>query len=206
MAATSTQPAGLRSDARRNREAVLVAAREQLAKNGLDGPIEEIARAAGVGVGTVYRHFPSKDALVAALVADRFTRLAERAREALDEDDPWQAFCDFIRFSAELQMRDRALSQFLAHHPELGHEHARRSGLADASAQLMAKAQREGGMRPDAIVGDVPTLICGLGAITAGASGTMPELNWERYVAIMLDGLRAPGHDPMPPPKAPLRR
>jgi AcrR family transcriptional regulator len=206
MAATTTHPAGLRSDARRNREAVLAAAKEQLAKNGLNGPMDEIARAAGVGVGTVYRHFPSKDALVHALVADRFARLAERAREGLDEDDPWQAFCDFIRYSAELQMRDRALSQFLAHHPELGHEHALGSGLADASALLMARAQREGGMRQDAIVGDIPTLICGLGAITAGASGTMPELNWERYVAIMLDGLRAPGQEPLPPPKKPLRR
>jgi AcrR family transcriptional regulator len=205
-ATATTKPAAMRADARRNREAVLAAARERLAKDGLDGPIEEIARTAGVGIGTVYRHFPSKDALVAALVGDRFQRLAERAREALEEDDPWEAFCDFIRFSAELQMHDRALSQFLAQHPELGHRDAVQSGLADLSAQLIAKAQESGGMRQDAVVEDVPTLVCALGAVTAGAAGTMPEMNWERYVEIMLDGLRAPGFNQLPPARSVISR
>jgi AcrR family transcriptional regulator len=196
----------LRSDARRNREAVLAAARERLAEDGLDGPIEDIARAAGVGVGTVYRHFPSKSELIAALVRDRFERIAERTEEALAEDDPWEAFCDLMRFSAELQMRDRALSQFLAEQPELGHREAVGTGLTDLTAQLIAKAQRSGGMRDDAVVEDVPTLLCALGAVTANAAGTMPELNWERYVQIMLDGLRAPGSSPLPPPRASIPR
>jgi AcrR family transcriptional regulator len=201
-----TEQRALRADARRNREAVLVAARERLARDGLDGPIEDIARAAGVGVGTVYRHFPSKDHLIGALVRDRFERLAERAAQAVAEDDPWEAFCDLMRYSAELQMRDRALSQFLAQHPELGYGQAVETGLADLTAQLMADAQRAGRMRPDAVVEDVPTLVCGLGAVTAGASGCMPELNWERYVEIMLDGLRAPGYNKLPPPRASIPR
>ena len=183
-----------------------MAARKQLAKNGLEGPIEEIARAAGVGVGTIYRHFPSKDDLVGALVKDRFEKLAGRAAEALTEDDPWEAFCDLMRFSAELQMRDRALSQFLAQQPELGYHEAVETGLADLTAELIANAQRAGGMRKDAVVEDVPTLVCGLGAVTAGAAGTMPELNWERYVEIMLDGLRAPGFNTLPPPRASIPR
>jgi AcrR family transcriptional regulator len=207
VAATAkTEPRTPRADARRNRAAVLAAARERLAKDGLDGPIEDIARAAGVGVGTVYRHFPSKQALIAALVRDRFGRLAERTAEALTEDDPWEAFCDLMRFSAELQVRDRALSQFLAQHPELGYHEAVQTGLADLTAQLIANAQRAGGMRRDAVVEDVPTLVCGLGAVTAGAAGTMPELNWERYVEIMLDGLRAPGFNKLPPPRASIPR
>jgi AcrR family transcriptional regulator len=196
----------LRADARRNREAVLVAARERLAKDGLDGPIEEIARAAGVGVGTVYRHFPSKDDLVAALVTDRFQRLVDRTEQALAEPDPWRAFCDLMRYSAELTVRDRALSEFLSSQPQLAQNEAVRSGLADLTAQLIAKAQRAGGMREDAVVEDVPTLICGLGAVTAGAAGKMPELNWERYVEIMLDGLRAPGFNRLPPPRAVIPR
>jgi AcrR family transcriptional regulator len=196
----------LRADARRNRQAVLAAARERLAEDGLDGPIEDIARAAGVGVGTVYRHFPSKRHLVAALVRDRFERIAERTEEALTEEDPWEAFCDLMRFCAELQIRDRALSQFVAQQPELGRAEAVHTGLAELTAQLIVKAQRSGGMRKDAVVEDVPTLLCALGAVTTHAAGTMPELNWERYVEIMLDGLRAPGSNKLPPPRASIPR
>ena len=118
---------------------------------GLECQIDDIARTAGVGVGTVYRHFPTKADLFAALVRDRFERLAERAREALAEDDPWQAFCDLMRYSAELQVRDRALSQFLGSQPELGQHAAVESGLADLTAELIGKAQRAGGMREDAV-------------------------------------------------------
>jgi AcrR family transcriptional regulator len=197
---TTTKTPGLRADARRNRAAVLAAARERLAEDGLDGPIEDIARTAGVGVGTVYRHFPCKSDLIAALVRERFERLAERTAEALEEPDPWEAFCDLIRFSAEVQIHDRAMSQFLAQHPELGYHEAVETGLRDLTAQLIANAQESGGMRKDAVVEDVPTLICGLGAVTAGAVN-MPAMNWERYVEIMLDGLRAPGVNPLPPPR-----
>ena len=102
-AATDGKPA-LRADARRNREAVLAAARERFGECGLDCQMDDIART-GVGVGTVYRHFPTKEDLIAALVADRFERLAERAEQALAERDPWQAFCDLIRHSAAVTMR-----------------------------------------------------------------------------------------------------
>ena len=179
---------------------------KQFGKFGLECQIDDIARAAGVGVGTVYRHFPTKADLFAALVTDRFERLAARAREALAEEDPWEAFCELMRYSAELQVRDRALSQFLSSQPELGQHAAVESGLADITAELIGKAQRAGGMREDAVIEDVPTLICGLGAVTAGAAGNMPELNWERYVEIMLDGLRAPGFNKLPPPRALIQR
>ena len=207
-AATTTpkQSPKLRADARRNREGVLNAARERFSTEGLDCQMEDIARSAGVGVGTVYRHFPNKRDLIAALVADRFQRLAERAEAALAEDDPWQAFCDLMRDSARLQMSDRALSEYIASQPDLGQQAAVESGLADLTERLMTKAQRAGGMREDAVIEDVPTLICGLCAITAGAAGSMPELNWERYVEIMLDGLRAPGHNTLPPPRGALPR
>jgi AcrR family transcriptional regulator len=204
-AATDAKPS-LRADARRNREAVIAAARERFGECGLECQMEDIARTAGVGVGTVYRHFPTKGDLIAALVADRFERLAERAEQALAQEDPWEAFCDLMRYSSELQVRDRALSEFLSSQPQLGQHEAVQSGLADLTAQLIAKAQRAGGMRKDAVIEDVPTLICGLGAVTAGAAGNMPELNWERYVEIMLDGLRAPGFNKLPPPRALIQR
>jgi AcrR family transcriptional regulator len=202
---TVTEPK-LRADARRNREAVLKAARERFAKVGLDCQMEDIARAAGVGVGTVYRHFPTKSDLLEALVRARFDHLAEQAERALAEDDPWEAFCGFMRYSAEIAVRDRALSQFISSEPQRGQDPAVASGLADLTEQLMDKAKRAGGMRKDALVEDVPTLICALGAVTAGAAGNMPEMNWERYVEIMLDGLRAPGSNKLPPPRALIPR
>lgn len=204
-----TPPGGeqpLRADARRNREAVLEAARERFRKCGIDCQMEDIARSAGVGVGTVYRHFQTKGDLIAALVTDRFQRLAERATDALAEDDPWEAFCDLMRFAAELQVRDRGLSEFLSLQPQLAQHEAVESGLAGTTAELIVQAQRAGGMRADAVVEDVPTLICGLGAVTAGAAGSMPNLNWERFVEIMLDGLRAPGVNELPPPRGMVPR
>lgn len=197
-------PAGehrLRADARRNRDAVLAAARDQFGKCGLDCQVEDIARSAGVGVGTVYRHFQTKDDLLAALVTDRFERLAERASEALTEDDPWRAFCEVMRFAAGLQVSDRGLSEFLGSEPQLAEREAVKSGLAGAMAELMVAAKEAGGMRRDAVIEDVPTLICGLGAVMAGSPESLSRLNWERFVEIMLDGLRAPGVNELPPPR-----
>src|SRR3954470_725152 len=107
-----------RRDSRRNRKRVLEAARRCMARKGLDAQMEEIARAAGVGVGTVYRHFPTKDDLVEALAMARFERLAELARQALQTEDPWRAFEDFMRASARIQSDDRALSEVLTSRPE----------------------------------------------------------------------------------------
>jgi AcrR family transcriptional regulator len=205
--ATKTQPEpALRADARRNREAILVAAKKRFGECGLDCQMDDIAHTAGVGVGTVYRHFPTKDDLIGALVRERFERLAERATEALTEDDPWEAFCDLMRFSARLQASDRALSEFLSSEPQLGQDAAVATGLAERTEKLMVKAKRAGGMRKDARIEDVPTLVCGIAAATAGAAGSMPAMNWERFLEIVLDGLRAPGGHKLPLPRATLER
>jgi AcrR family transcriptional regulator len=162
----------LRADARRNRERVLAAARQRFAEDGLDAQIDDIAKAAGVGVGTVYRHFPTKEDLIEALIAARFDRLAEWMREALEEDDPWRAFCDFMYRSDEM------------------HRAAVDSGLHALTEELIARAQKSGGMRSDAVVEDVPAIICGLGRVTRASVG-QKTISWERFLAILLDGLRA---------------
>jgi AcrR family transcriptional regulator len=98
----SPAPAGvgrtLRADARRNREAVITAAKELFADRGLDVQIPDVAKRANVGVGTVYRHFATKDELIAALVAERFERLAQKARETLEQEDAWEGMSAFIHF------------------------------------------------------------------------------------------------------------
>jgi AcrR family transcriptional regulator len=190
-----------RADARRNREAVLEAARERFGADGLEVGMEEIARAAGVGVGTVYRHFPTKDDLIAALVHDHFARLAAAGEAALEEDDPWRAFCEFMRWSARQGRENRALGEFLSSTPELGEIEARETGLAEATEKLVRKAQRDGRMRKDLILADVPTLLCGMSAITAAHEDSIAAQNWERFVEIALDGMRAcPGTSKLPAP------
>lgn len=192
----------LRADARRNREAILEAARKRFADAGLECQIDDIAKTAGVGVGTVYRHFPNKGDLYAALVHDRFVRIAERTEEALTEDDPWEAFCELMRWSASYQARDRALSEFLSTNPALGQHEAVSTGLTELTGQLIKKAQASGGMRKDLIIEDVPTMICGLSAVTGSHAESMPALNWERFLEIVLEGMRAtPGARKLPPPK-----
>jgi AcrR family transcriptional regulator len=188
----------MRADARRNREKVLRAARICLARDGLDAQMEEIARRAKVGVGTLYRHFPTKDDLVFALAGERFDRLAEDARAALERDDPWEAFCDFLRSSAEIQISDRALSEVMLGKGDVMREHAERVGILELVDELMERAKSAGELREDAEAEDVPMLMCAL-----GGAAEMHLMSGERYLALVIDGFRAPGSTPMPkrPPR-----
>jgi AcrR family transcriptional regulator len=183
-----------RADAVRNRERVLAAARKVMARKGLDAQMDEIARVANVGVGTVYRHFPTKDDLVEALAAARFERLAELADEALEHPDPGLAFEEFIRAAAEIQVSDRALSEVLVSRPETMRRSAESVDMLGRIAKVMAGAQDAGVVRPDAQPEDVPMMMCAL----AGAFHN-PMTDPERYLGIVIDGLRAPGSTPLPP-------
>lgn len=178
----------LRADAVRNRRRVIAAARVCMARDGLDAQMEEIARRAKVGVGTVYRHFRTKDDLVEALAAERFERLRDLAREALDEDDPWRAFEGFMRASARIQTEDRALSEVLTSRPETMRRAADAVDILGLVGQILDRAQAAGVVREDARPHDVPMIMCAL-------AGTFrnPHADPERYIGITLDGLRARG-------------
>ena len=135
----------------------------------------------------------------------RFELLAARATEALEQDDPWGAFCDLLRFAAAHQSEDRGLSEVLSQRPSKGRENAIKSGLTATTEELMRRAQASDQMRKDALIEDVPTILCGLGGVLGAHEESMPALNWERFLAIMLDGLAAPGHQKLPKPKATIR-
>jgi AcrR family transcriptional regulator len=187
----------LRADARRNREAVIVAAKDLFADEGLDAQMPDVAKAAKVGVGTVYRHFPTKEALIAALVAERFERLAQNAREGLEKGDAWEGLCDFIRFSAQLQADDRGLCEVMGSRPEVMDTAAEAAGLPELCDQLVKRAQRSGELRRDLVWEDVPMIACGLGRITQATAGPAAG-RWPRLVEIIIDGLRAPGSGKLP--------
>jgi AcrR family transcriptional regulator len=188
----SETPGVLRADARRNRKRVLRSAREEFAKHGLDAQVDEVARKAGVGVGTVYRHFPTKYALAEAIAADYFGQLAAAARLACEERDPWKAFAGFMHEAAAMQAGDLALTQVISAVPEAMHEAARcREDLHEAIAELVSRAQKEGELRKDVVSSDVPMLMCSIGR--ASRPGEPGPSDWERLLAIVLDGLRAPG-------------
>jgi AcrR family transcriptional regulator len=187
----------LRADARRNRAAVLVAAKQLFGESGLDVQMPDVAKSAKVGVGTVYRHFATKDELIAALVAERFERLAEKCREVLALDDPWEGTCEFIRFAAQIQSEDRGLCEVMGSRPELMDAAARANDLPALCDRLVKRAQRAGKLRRDLSWEDIPMIACGLGSIIHTSVGPATG-RWPRLVELILDGLRAPGTRKLP--------
>jgi AcrR family transcriptional regulator len=180
----------LRADAVRNRARVLEVAYETFAAEGLSVPIDEIARRAGVGAGTVYRHFPTKEDLFRAVVEDRLRSIVEQARSLLDREDAGDALFTFLR-SMVLQWgaTDRGLAEALA-----GFEIDIKTALPDAEDEflgvlgaLLRAGQKAGTVRRDIDVRDVKVILVGCQAMQA----YRPEAA-ERLTEVVLDGLRAP--------------
>lgn len=180
-----------RADARRNRARILDAARTVLAEHGVEAGMDEIARRADVGVGTLYRHFPTKDALVEAIAADHFAELAELAGRALDADGtPGERFAEFMWSAAGRTRTDAAMAQVMAEQPHVLERVAgTRSALLERVDELVRRAVASGELRPDASGDDVPAIMCGLGSVVA-KERNRPGAGWERYMTIALDGLR----------------
>jgi len=181
--------APLRADARRNRARILEVAREVFATEGLAVPIDTVAARAGIGVGTVYRHFPTKEALFAAIVMDRVQALVDDARAALDADDPGEAFYGFLRMMAERSATDMALADAFA---EAGVDIKSSLGvckqdLTAAIGDLLQRAQDAGAVRTDVSVSDVFALLTST-CIACGRQGR--EDSSQRLVGVVLDGLR----------------
>jgi AcrR family transcriptional regulator len=180
----------MRADARRNRERVLAAAEGVFSELGLKAQIEEVARRAGVGVGTVCRHFPTKHALIEAVLEAMYESLTHVAQRALEQPDPGAAFRSFFTALSEFQARHRALAEQMATEIELpASAQPLRTALRASISELVARAQAAGAIRADIGPADVSMLFSGVAHATALAGELQPALR-ERYVAIILDGLR----------------
>jgi len=188
---TTTTERPLRADARRNREKIVNAARQIVAEHGEAAQIDDVARLAGVGVGTVYRHFPNKDALMGELVRMCVVECTNVAQECASIDDGWEAFAGLIRRSCERMAQDAAMRRTwqAADDEAVAYAAPAKVHLHDAAEALIDRAHASGQLRADFTVDDMGGLMCGLGA----AIDAMPEPDerWRRLVEFALDGLRA---------------
>lgn len=183
----------LRRDAQRNRERLLDAARELFAQRGLAVTLDDIAQRAGVGVGTAYRRFSSREELIVALFEERMQEIVSLAQEAFASDDPWTALVDFLTRMAELQADDRGLKEVLLGSGEGRERVARiRDELRPRAQALIERAQAAGAVRPDIDASDLPLLQMMISAVADVAPPDRPDL-WRRFLALLLDGIRAPG-------------
>jgi AcrR family transcriptional regulator len=192
----TTRP--LRADAARNRSLLLAAAADEFAEHGLEASVADIARRAGVGKGTVFRHFPTKDDLIAAIVLDRVGELRTIGERLLRAEDAGAALLEFL-VAAGHQRQQRDLS-FLMAAGELKPEvKEAQDGLFQAIEGLVARAREHGAIRADVTGTDVFLLMCAPNYVSGYVPDAGPDL-WRRYLAIIFDGLRPEGAHALPQP------
>jgi AcrR family transcriptional regulator len=185
-----TEERPLRADARRNRERILQSARVVFSECGAEAQIDDVARRAGVGVGTVYRHFPTKEALMVELVRQKFRRMAARAREALAaQGEPFQRLTGMMRTNAEEVQRDATMQQtLLGFDAEIwAQAEPERDELIRLTGELVNRARVAGTIRRDATPSDVAMLMAGL-CVSMGHGAA--DFDWERHLELVIDALR----------------
>lgn len=194
----------LRADARRNRDQILAAAAHTFVEVGADVPMDEIARTAGVGIGTLYRRFPDRESLMVAVVQRNLQALLDKIAESEAESGPlaWDALVRSMSYSRELRL---SLPSTNALPPRVAAAvradegvHRLRQQLTEATDRLVAAAQGEGSMRTDVGAGDVAELFRLVYRAAPRADDDPADLAASRLLAIVLDGLRTGGHTELP--------
>lgn len=191
----------LRRDAERNRRLILEAARVVFAQHGLDASLDEVAREAGLGVGTVYRRFPNRDALIDALLDDMVASIEVIVQESVALPRAWDGLAHFMTAMLESQGRDKALRDMMFSRQQHLDDYGKQKDdvirdLVEASmVDLIERAQQDGDLRPDVALSDIGVLlIAGVGVVDFTASAD-PDV-WRRHLSVVLDGLRArPGEN-----------
>jgi AcrR family transcriptional regulator len=201
---TSTPGGGLRVDAERNRQRIVAAAREAFAEGGLDVPMEDIARRAGVGVGTLYRRYPTRGDLIAAAFEAKMSAYAEAAERALADPDPWHGFCAFVERVCAMQADDRGFTTAMtmtfptAKRFEAGRDKA----FADFKT-LVERAKAAGKLRADFVTEDLPMFLMANAGVLSATADAAPDA-WRRLVGFLLQACAASAaHQPLPDPPAP---
>ena len=200
MAPSTPTSRPLRSDAQRNRGLLIDAARELFAERGVDVALDEVARQAGVSIGTLYNRFPTRATLIEAVFADRLEKIAAYAMRALADPDPWRGFADYLADVCELQARDRGFNDVAAR--GLADSPANqdlRQQIGAAMAQLLQRAKRAGAMRADLAIEDLAFVVWGISQTVERTADVAPRL-WRRHLALLLDGFRADAAHPLPEP------
>jgi AcrR family transcriptional regulator len=195
---TTVRP--LRQDAARNRERLVAAAREVFRRKGLDAPLEEIAREAGVAIGTLYNRFPSRGELVDAALGPLAEQAVDIAARAARIEDPWDAFAAYMTDSCGLLAADRGYADVnrsrVSGTPAIN---AARERMWVFKAAIVTRAKEAGALRGDVESADLVLLMWGIAAIADATRDVAPDA-WRRQLALALDGLRPAAAHPLPKP------
>jgi AcrR family transcriptional regulator len=200
---TGTNPGAgrpLRQDAARNRQLLVLAARDVFHRKGLESPLEEIAKQAGVSIGTLYNRFPSRGELVDAALGPVAEQSVQLAEQALELEDPWEGFAGYLRGMCELIAAERGYTDI--YRTRLGDTpviDAARERMGALKARIMDRAKEAGSLRDDVESADVILLIWGIAAIIDATREAAPQA-WRRHLALALDALRPAAATPLPVP------
>ncbi|MFD7608111.1 TetR/AcrR family transcriptional regulator [Streptomyces mirabilis] len=195
---TSTQR--LRSDAERNRGRIIAAARKVFARDGLNASMASVARETGVGIATMFRHFPTKEELVAAVFADRMDAYADAVATALADPDPWNGFAGYIETACAMQAADYGFADVLTTtFPSAEAMEGRRNEALEGMLQLSARAKAAGRLREDFDSTDIALLLMANAGVVNVTGGAAPDA-WRRFVALFIQSLEAPARGPLPAP------
>ena len=189
-----------RRDARERRDRLIAAAQREFAAHGVDASLEKIAREAGVAIGTLYRHFPTRLDLLMAAFRPRLQEFLDGADKALGIDDPWDGFVRYLDHLFAMQAGDRGFNDFLSRRFT---DNAETERIHDQMCQqiedVLTRAQAAGAARPDITQADIVNLIWSNGRIIDATSATAPNA-WRRYLYLMLDAYRAERAHSIPEP------
>jgi AcrR family transcriptional regulator len=195
----------LRADAARNRAALVAAAREVMAERGLEAALDDIARKAGIGNATLYRRFPRRIDLIAAVFADRMADHARAVQAALDATDPWDGFRSYVEAAAELQVHDRGIADLITMDVSMAPEiEALRDQAFHGLVEVIERAKAAGALRADATPEDVVVILQANAGVVTRSHAAAAQAS-RRLIHVLLDGLRAEAATAGPTAPSPRR-